>query len=229
MGLTIHFDLGLPAAVSRAEAVERLRTLQAGAMSRQCDFVGPIFETHAGESLGDWPGDRREIEQCFRTWAWLQLDGAQPADSGEGELLPDAVGFVVVTGKNCEPAMFGLAWVPPRDAEFNLLANEPPAWRWHYACKTQYASISGDDHFVKCHTTLIALLDEAARLGFEVAVEDEGGFWETRDVDRLLASVQEMNRIVARFGGALHDAIGSRHSVEGAIFGHPDFERLEME
>jgi hypothetical protein len=38
-----------------------------------------------------------------------------------------------------------------------------------------------------------------------------------------------MNGLIARLGGALHDAIGQDHSVEAAIFEHPEFERLEME
>jgi len=47
--------------------------------------------------------------------------------------------------------------------------------------------------------------------------------------NRLLAEMRKMNGIVARLGGALHDAIGTKHSVQGAIFEHPEFERLEME
>ena len=38
-----------------------------------------------------------------------------------------------------------------------------------------------------------------------------------------------MNGLIAQLGGALHDAIGQDHSVEAAIFEHPEFERLEME
>ena len=38
-----------------------------------------------------------------------------------------------------------------------------------------------------------------------------------------------MNRIMAHFAGALHDAISPEHSVQAAIFEHPDFEHLEME
>ena len=38
-----------------------------------------------------------------------------------------------------------------------------------------------------------------------------------------------MNRIVAQFAGALHDAVGERARTEGAIFDHPEFEELESE
>ena len=37
-----------------------------------------------------------------------------------------------------------------------------------------------------------------------------------------------MNRLVARFAGAFHDAAPDVHA-EAPIFEHPDFERLETE
>ena len=62
-----------------------------------------------------------------------------------------------------------------------------------------------------------------------MTVRDETHYWETRDTNVLLAEVREMNRIVAQFAGALHDAVGERARTEGAIFDHPEFEELESE
>ena len=56
-------------------------------------------------------------------------------------------------------------------------------------------------------------------------VSDEGEYWETRDDSVLLKNVGHLNHIMAAFGGRLADS-GLR--VEGEIFSHPDFERLEM-
>ena len=75
---------------------------------------------------------------------------------------------------------------------------------------------------------IIALLDEAVRLGFEVEVGDEGNYWDTRDVEQLRRHVQDTSHIIARFAGALHDAVGQEHKVESPIFERKDFERLEM-
>jgi hypothetical protein len=227
MGLTLHFSLALPATQSRDEVVTRLRQLHESAGRLPFEAVGPMTSTAAGDTLGDGTESRDQLSQLFRIWAWLQLDPS--TTDADGEILPDAEGFAIILGAHSEPAMVGLAWVPPRDEEWKPLPDEPSAWRWHCACKTQYASIESDEHFVTCHTTLVSLLDEAARLGFELEVHDEGGYWESRDVDRLLAEMRKMNGIVARLGGALHDAIGTKHSVQGAIFEHPEFERLEME
>jgi hypothetical protein len=66
-----------------------------------------------------------------------------------------------------------------------------------------------------------------AELGFDVQVVDEGGYWESRDADLLLASVDHMNQLVAGIAGTLYDRLGPDHPVDAPIFAHPDFERLE--
>ena len=64
-------------------------------------------------------------------------------------------------------------------------------------------------------------------------VHDETGYWESRDADALVERVNDMNRIVARVAGAITDAVrragGDSRQLQGAIFEHPDFERLETE
>ena len=228
MGLTLHFNLSLPASTPREEVAEQFRRLRAAASRLPFEAVGPVTSTVAGEPLGDGTGVPDGLSYLFRLWASLQLDPSTSGDHDD-EVLPEAIGFSVIPGTQCEPAMFGLAFVPPRDEQWRSLHDQPSVWSWQCSCKTQYASNESDDHFIKCHTALVALLDEAVNIGLIVDVMDEGGYWESRDVDRLLAEVQTMNRIVARFGGALDDAIGAEHSIEAPIFEHPNFERLEME
>jgi hypothetical protein len=226
MGLTLHFSLALPSTTPRDEVTDRLRQLRSAATRLPLERVGPLTIT-SPSSLGSDPENRDPLSGMFKLWAWLQLD---PATTGVSEeTLPDAVGFAVLLGAQAEAAVLGLAWIPPVDDNWHLLPDEPSSWRWHSACKTQYASNESEDHFVTCHTTLVALLDEAVRLGFAVDVTDEGEYWEWRDVDRLRSRVRDMNGLIAQLGGALHDAIGQDHSVEAAIFEHPEFERLEME
>jgi hypothetical protein len=112
------------------------------------------------------------------------------------------------------------------------LADEAPwdCWFWSWFCKTQYASVVSDDNLLKCHLGVIELLEEARRLGAEIEVHDETGYWEHRSTERLIREVTRMNGVVAKVAGALHDAMPSppgSHRVEGSIFEHPDFERLE--
>ena len=138
------------------------------------------------------------------------------------DLPTTIVGFAVAPGGRSEPASFGLA---------KLIGQNESRWLWWCCCKTQYASVLGDDHLLRCHTSVIALLDAAKRIGFECEVRDEAGYFESRDPAQLLQRVGEMNRIVARFAGAFSDAYrkagGDSREVQGEIFRHPDFERLE--
>ena len=226
MGLTISYTLGLPASSPRATVVERVEQLRAAAERLPFEMVGPMIALEAGETLGDMnPPD--PLEFAFRLWASHGPDADDPETGGFADTMPEAVGFIVMPGAHCEPAPFGLAWVPPRDDDWQVLRGQPWTWHWAAACKTQYASIVSAGHFVRCHTSIVALLDEAVKLGFDVRVNDEGAFWESRDTDRLLAHVDHMNRIVAAFAGAVHDRIGGEHRLEAPIFEHPDFERLE--
>jgi len=226
MGLTISYTLGLPASCPRGTVVERLEQLLAAAERLTFEKVGPMIVLEAGESLGDMHS-ADPAEFAFRLWASNGPDPDDPDSGGFRDTMPEAVGFTVMPGEHCEPAPFGLAWVLPRDDDWNVLRGQPWTWHWAAACKTQYASIVSADHFVRCHTSIVALLDEAVKLGFTVNVNDEGGYWESRDADQLLERVDHMNRLVAALAGAVHDRIGDAHRVDGPIFQHPDFERLE--
>ena len=41
-------------------------------------------------------------------------------------------------------------------------------------------------NFLRCHVSIIAILDFAKQIGFEVKVNNEGGFWEKRDIKGAL-------------------------------------------
>jgi hypothetical protein len=223
MGLTVHFHIGLPATTPRDDVIDRVSRLRTAAELLPFAAVGPLVSTPEDPSLGP----ESPLEGLVRWWTWLQTDHAGPATAGSG--LPDAIAFGIDVGDQCEPATFGVAWLRPRDEDFRTLSNEPASWRWLCSCKTQYASNVSEEHFLQCHMAIIALLDEAVRLGFEVEVGDEGNYWDTRDVEQLRRHVEDTSHIIARFAGALHDAVGEKHKVEAPIFERKDFERLEMD
>jgi len=227
VGLHLCYELGVPRETSMDEVVERVRQLYRVAVTLSFDRVGPLVRTMPDESLGDPSDADSSLANWFRFSAMCRLGSRDAVTGARTRLLPKAAGFVVQPGDYCEAATFGLAWVPPEDEDGNSIHGEPHIWHWHAVCKTQYASNLGDDHLIRCHTSLVALLDRAPDLGFEVTVRDETHYWETRDTNVLLAEVREMNRIVAHFAGAFHDAIGGHAHVDGAIFKHPEFEELE--
>lgn len=224
MGLSIAYQLSLPAETPRTAVVQRVQQLRARAVQMGFPLVTHLFEATPNSALGRAPRPL-EVEWVFQSWAALTLCCDPEEDSFN--TVPDAVGFAIAIGDECEPAVFGMAWAPARGADGNQLDDQPFCWSWSSVCKTQYASLVSTEHFVHCHTSLIALLDAAAELGFSVHVFDEGGYWESRDADRLLAVLENMNRLIATFAGALHDAIGDEHPIQAPIFSHPDFERLE--
>src|ERR1043166_6117068 len=111
---------------------------------------------------------------------------AEPYDEDAPALVGDvgtAKGFFVDPGDGCETATFGFLRRADEQGEHR-------EWFWYCFCKTQYASVVSEDHFVKCHTGLVAILDVAARLGIDIVVRDETHYWETRDRSRLIKEVR---------------------------------------
>jgi hypothetical protein len=108
-------------------------------------------------------------------------------------------------------------------------------YSWHSWCKTQYAALpacGGTPNFLRAHLSLIHLLDRARLLGIEVEVRDDGGYFESRNEQRLLAELESSNRAVAALAGHIKDALSRFFHVEvveAPITRHPAFERLEAE
>jgi hypothetical protein len=92
---------------------------------------------------------------------------------------------------------------------------------WNSFCKTQYAG----KYFVFAHLGVCAVLDKMIELGFKVTVNDEGEFWEKRNVNALIKEVGEWDSMIAAVFGAIKD---SGMNVESPITNRSDFEQLEM-
>ena len=50
---------------------------------------------------------------------------------------------------------------------------------------------------MRCHLGVVALLDEAKKPGVLATVNDEGGFWETRGLERLTKEIDEQSAALA--------------------------------
>jgi hypothetical protein len=236
MGLSICYDLSLPAETPEVEVYRLLATLRDEALAlpfrstsdlvrfteqdlaRPSPMRGLAFERL--EDVVDVTA-RFVSEELYRKS--LRIDDEYTRVEPPADLPIAVVGFAVAPGIGSEPASFGFVKLGEHDSSSR--------WLWHCYCKTQYASAHGDDHFLKCHTSVITLLDAAQRIGIRCDIHDEGGYYESRDESKLLASVDNMNRLIARFAGQLSDAFaeagGDSRRVQGEIFQHPDFERLE--
>lgn len=106
--------------------------------------------------------------------------------------LPGQIGFHLVPGAGAERASFVLRTRNHED------------WSGSWSCKTQYAarpSNGGIANFRLTHLRLVAALDAGAQLSLVRRVYDDGGYWETRSLDKLLANLKHNEEVV----GMLHE------------------------
>ena len=64
---------------------------------------------------------------------------------------------------------------------------------------------------------VVALLDEAQRLGILGKVSDEDDFWETRSLERLTKEIGDQSAMLAGFLGMLKDAMGQTPGGAGTV------------
>jgi hypothetical protein len=245
MGLTIHYEMRAPADVGESDAAALVVKLRELALELPFDAVSEIVRL-TEPAIAEMPRlrgfaferleDVAHLTAVFtREELYARLIGVERFrhegnDVYECITVPldvstVACGFAIAVGPGCEPAALGALQV-------SLPHGAASPWEWHCFCKTQYASVHGDDNMLRCHRSLVALLDSARALGFELQVTDETGYWESRDPTLLMTSVNRMNQLMAQFAGTFTDAVRDAgldsRGIEGEIFRHPDFERLEM-
>ena len=231
MGLTIHYTLKSDQQ-DAAQVRELVGKLRQRAMDLPFAEVGEIIELSGADC---------DFEQCDREapHRWLLIQASRFVDQGHHSwsVKPShVIAFTTLPGDGCEPANIGLCQYPTtikvadpaRPDRKRTLATHLPGWSWSSFCKTQYASnpdCGGVENFLRCHLSVIALLDHAKQLGLLDEVGDEGEFWGKRDVKALAQTVGQWNRFIAGFVGTLKDQFGEKFVSEIANF--PDFEHLE--
>lgn len=253
MGLTIHYELALPRAMTPKQVMAKVEALRQCCLDLPFQEVGPLVDLQ-----GDACSYEKNKDENLR---WLLIQGGKTlvrfhytskGTPGRGHVKdnPDGysnarvqvfasrlIGFSTSPGEGCEPANFGLGQFPEateiRGNKYPYVKRSIPVpagkhWSWGSFCKTQYANdprCGGLGNFLRCHLLVVAVLDAAKKLGFRVKVHDEGDYWPKRDLDALGKAVGEMDAAMAGFRGALKDALGDK--IETAMDGRPDFERLE--
>ena len=110
--------------------------------------------------------------------------------------LSTARGFAVMPGEGTEYALIGFVHRHGRGEEHE--------WFWDGFCRTQFASRVSEEHFVACHEAFVALLERAEDAGIQVTVNDDSGYWLTRDRDRLLERMREVNSQLKEFEAKVH-------------------------
>lgn len=225
MGLAVSYDLALPPPATFDDAVNKIRALHlfasrvgfSGYLDRPA--VGPIeVGGISGGQDCDFVEDRSEgsiNSVAERSLRWVR--------------------FITMPGRGTETATFGLEECPDRvaltDTSSATSADERAGFSSSEYCKTHYACIVDESHFLHCHKALLRLLDHALELGILADVRDAGQYWETRSDEVLLANLRRESAIVASVVGRFKDQVsdgGSSAGFVAPILRAQSFEHLEL-
>ena len=234
MGLTIHYSLG-SGTRSPKKAHELLTRLHGRALDLPFERVDDLIELSGPEC------DHQQYDQ-EHPHRWLLIQAGQHVDDPRRKgyryrVAPiHVIAFSTWPGKGCEEANFGLCRYPatievddPVDRrQRRTIRTGVSGWCWGSFCKTQYASnpaCGGVANFLRCHLTVVKMLDHAREFGLLQSVSDEGDYWEKRDVAALAREVGDWNVMIARQVGQLKDLMGD--GFQAAIAEFPNFEHLE--
>ena len=237
MSLTIHYSL--KARGSDAQARKLINALHQTAQDLPFKELGKVV---------DLSGDQRDFNKRDKEdplrWLLIQAEddveivserrviGGQTCRSYQRVQPTRVIGFKAWPGEGCEASNFGLCKFPAIvETEGGPVKTKLSGWRWTSFCKTQYSSdpnCGGVPNFLQCHLTVIAMLDKAKELGCLADVNDEGDFWEKRNIKALVQEIGSWNEMIAAFGGKLKDLLGDGPlGVQSAITQYQNFEQLE--
>lgn len=253
MGLSIHYKLTVPASTESRLRRQMLAQLRQAALDLPFQAVSDL-EVARGRQCDYSRLDRNDPQIWFLMHAQMclayQFDQTGNPVTGcehSGDIHCHSVtprqviGFTAWPGEGCEPCHLGLGLYPKtaivpgiaKGRRHRLRVSDDGNWQWRSSSKTQFSNspeAGGLPNFLRCHLSIIALLDAARRIGFEATVNDESGYWEHRDVKTLIQSIDNWDRILAAVGGAIKDvADAAGTTVESPMLDRPDFERLEHE
>jgi hypothetical protein len=222
MGLTIHYEFNLESA-SIDQAKEKIIALRNLALQFPFAQVNEVTEISGKDCHVDNDnGDDPDILMKIRALKAIEIDTGNYCFTNPNYII----GFNTLPGQGCEAAVFGLACY----SEITAVNN----WSWMTFCKTQYASnpdYGGLENFLRCHLTIVKLLDEAKKLGILREVYDEGCYWKNRSLEELTDTIHKHNTLIAAFTGKVKDyfeelGIGN---TKASIFSYSNFEYLEAE
>ena len=232
MGLTIHYQLKTKG--SAAQARKLVEQLHQQALDLPVKEVGGLVDLSGDEC--DY--DQRGKDDPLR-WLLIQAQGSVSLAHLPGESESSScrvaplrmIAFTAWPGEGCEESNFGLCQYPAEISEprHGRLKAKLSGWRWSSFCKTQYSSdpnCGGVPNFLRCHLTVIAMLEKAKELHCLDSVGDESHFWEHRNVETLVKEIGSWNEMLAAFGGKLKDVLGGGLAMP--IAEYPNFEQLEL-
>ena len=217
MGLAISYSFNLTDA-SISEAREKVIALHQCASELSLIQIGELIELEGEACLFQQPDPHIVLKTC----------ALRPEEIVQNLLNNTAetkccylIGFNILPGQGSSGAAFGLA----------THLGESKNWLWHASCKTQYASnpeYGGTENFVKCHLSVLRMVEYAQELGILKEVVDPSGYWEQRNLEALVETVAEQNVLTAAIMGSIKDAFSTQgYRTIAPILDWANFEYLE--
>lgn len=227
MGLTIHYTLSLNSATIE-EVRAKIMTIRNIALKFPLVQVGGLVEL-AGEDCIFKPKEHNNPNTYLKLRA-LKMVGLTEEEENDpnnyyGINPKYLIAFDTLPGPGSESATFGLATYEEIE--------ERNDWSLGGFCKTQYASnpeYGGLENFIRCHKFIVEMLDEIQKLGISCEVQDEGEYWESRNLDDLMGNLQQYNFFVAALVGTFKNQSNQEvNIIEAPVLKYPNFEYLEAE
>ena len=193
MGITIHWYLG-SREEEREAAAAKLRRVRQACLTLpfkeigDVEYIPPSVCRLGLADLKDATFDRR------LRWALLQSWNNVTA-SGYAQIKPlEVLRLPLRADEGCEPTNLMLARYPHKEG-----------WSSWAFTKTQYAT-----HFLDAHLLVIAALDACDEVGILESVSDEGGYWDTRDLEVLAGRLNASTNLIAGVFGSLKSRLGNK-------------------
>jgi hypothetical protein len=224
MGLTVHFKLTPPAGTDAYQAMKFVRALYR--------MAGRFKEKGLVDAVHPPTADEKLVRHIGCDFLKQPVPGRENSSYFLDVFPYGGFLFEVDVGAGCEPLHLGLCKYPAtvRFQGKDLPTKNGAGWRLAGFSKTQFASLHGWEHFLRCHCAVVNLLAASRSAGLRVTISDEGEYWPRRSVSKLRANLDHMNGLVAATAGALKDGDDAgENRVESPIFAHKNFERLEAE
>ena len=180
MGLTVHHSFEFHG--SEKQVKEKLEKIREKVTQLPVENVGPLVQLN-------WKNGTDDPDSEIR-WMKIQYTRSEQVDEHSWrDVYPElGYGFTVVVGEGCEPMNIALT----------RMKGKPHEWEGRSFCKDQYAS-----EFLKCHLLITAILDICQEAGILKSVEDEGQFWESRDLKVLSESINQSTAMLKEFAEVL--------------------------
>ena len=155
MGLTVHYKLKAPPDTSATEA--RRLVMAARGIAVRSEREGMV------RHVGPVSADARWLNRFATDYLSLPVPGELNTFTG-AEVAPlKGWMFRVNVGQDCEPLRLGLCLFPTavRIGGRELPIKLGDGWRFWGFSKTQYASLHGWEHFLRCHPAILILARSA--------------------------------------------------------------------